>query len=393
MNRNPFPTVDIIIEVGERIVLIERKNPPHGWALPGGFVDYGESVETAAAREALEETSLEVRDLRQFRVYSDPARDPRRHTITTVFIARAEGTPRAADDAADARLVDPAAIAEPLAFDHGRIIADYLAHKGISAPAAAAGEQTDQPERNLEEKETSMLGQLLQDGSGYRKYRRIQCGEKGFFYFLKFEIITFLFSSLGGALGLFLRKVFFRRLLKKCGRGVVFGRHVTLRQPHKIEIGDNVFIDDFAVLDAKGQANGGIRIGSNCFIGRNSVLSCKEGDIDLADYVSISNNCSLLSETRLQIGRCSYISGHCYLVAGGNHKYDRRDIPIMFQESESKGGIVLAGDNWLGAGVRVLDGGNLGQGTVIGAGSVVYKPVEPYVIAVGVPAMVVKRRK
>ena len=100
--RNPAPTVDIIIEIGEAIVLIERKNPPPGWALPGGFVDYGESFEDAARREALEETGLEVQLLRQLHTYSHPDRDARRHTASTVFIATASGVPLAADDAKDA---------------------------------------------------------------------------------------------------------------------------------------------------------------------------------------------------------------------------------------------------------------------------------------------------
>ena len=126
--RNPLPTVDIIIEVGEEIVLIERKNPPYGWALPGGFVDYGESYETAAAREALEETGLAVRELRQFHTYSDPSRDPRRHTASTVFIARASGRPQAGDDAADAALFTRQTL-PPLVFDHPRILADYFAAK------------------------------------------------------------------------------------------------------------------------------------------------------------------------------------------------------------------------------------------------------------------------
>ena len=97
--RNPLPTVDIIIEVAESIVLIERRNPPHGWALPGGFVDYGESLENAAVREAREETSLEVKLIEQFHTYSDPRRDPRHHTLSTVFIGTARGEPEAADDA------------------------------------------------------------------------------------------------------------------------------------------------------------------------------------------------------------------------------------------------------------------------------------------------------
>jgi ADP-ribose pyrophosphatase YjhB (NUDIX family) len=127
--KNPTPTVDIIIEIGSRIVLIERKNPPYGWALPGGFVDYGESYEQAALREALEETGLTVTGLRQFHTYSDPGRDARQHTASTVFIGRAEGTPVAGDDAGRAALFDADNLPE-LAFDHARILADYSAAKG-----------------------------------------------------------------------------------------------------------------------------------------------------------------------------------------------------------------------------------------------------------------------
>ena len=123
--RNPVPTVDIIIEMGDKIVLIERKNPPHGWALPGGFVDYGESFETAAVREAKEETGIEVSNLQQFRTYSDPARDPRQHTASTVFIASGKGHPVAADDALRAELFGENELPE-LVFDHKRILADYF---------------------------------------------------------------------------------------------------------------------------------------------------------------------------------------------------------------------------------------------------------------------------
>jgi len=128
--RNPYPTVDIIIETGsDEIVLIERKNPPHGWALPGGFVDYGESVEQAARREAREETGLEVSLIEQFHVYSAPDRDPRHHTLSVVFIASARGEPRGQDDATRAQVFKTDRLPEPLAFDHRRIIADYLAYK------------------------------------------------------------------------------------------------------------------------------------------------------------------------------------------------------------------------------------------------------------------------
>ena len=125
---NPTPTVDCIIRIGEGIVLIRRKNPPIGWALPGGFVDRGEPLHHAAAREAKEETGLDVSLLEQFFTYSDPKRDPRLHTISTVYIADASGPPVGADDAAEARVFPLHALPTDLCFDHDRILADYRAY-------------------------------------------------------------------------------------------------------------------------------------------------------------------------------------------------------------------------------------------------------------------------
>jgi len=129
--RNPVPTVDIIIEIDredgkEGIVLIERKNPPYGWALPGGFVDYGESLEEAAIREAKEETSLDIQLKNQFYTYSDPERDPRQHTISTVYVAKAQGKPKAQDDAKEIGVFTEEEINFPLAFDHQKILRDYF---------------------------------------------------------------------------------------------------------------------------------------------------------------------------------------------------------------------------------------------------------------------------
>lgn len=131
--RNPVPTVDIIIELIDRpsrpIILIERQNPPYGWAIPGGFVDYGESVEAAAKREAIEEVSLEVDLVEQFHVYSDPNRDSRKHTISIVFIATAKGEPIAADDAKNIGVFLPWEIPSNLCFDHDRILKDYFNYR------------------------------------------------------------------------------------------------------------------------------------------------------------------------------------------------------------------------------------------------------------------------
>lgn len=132
--RNPVPTVDIIIEIlkddgQEGIILIKRKNPPYGWALPGGFVDYGESLEEAAIREAKEETSLDIRLKCQMHTYSDPGRDPRQHTITTVYIAQAEGEPVARDDAQEIAVFSRGELNFSLAFDHKKILEDYFDRK------------------------------------------------------------------------------------------------------------------------------------------------------------------------------------------------------------------------------------------------------------------------
>src|SRR5271157_2218056 len=117
--RNPLPTVDIIIKWQDGVVLIKRKNPPYGWAIPGGFVDYGESLEAAAVREAKEETGLDVRLVRQFHTYSAPERDARFHTISTVYIADGDGELKAGDDAKEAGIFDKNTLPENIAFDHG----------------------------------------------------------------------------------------------------------------------------------------------------------------------------------------------------------------------------------------------------------------------------------
>lgn len=125
-HKNPLPTVDIIIEYRGGIVMIQRKNDPCGWALPGGFVDYGETLEDAAIREAKEETGLHIKLIRQFHTYSDPERDPRRHTISTVYIAKGEGELKPGDDAMDAGVFKKDNLPEPIVFDHREILNDYF---------------------------------------------------------------------------------------------------------------------------------------------------------------------------------------------------------------------------------------------------------------------------
>ncbi len=135
--RNPLLTVDVIIEMEDKpgsIVLVSRRNEPLGWALPGGFVDYGETVEAAAARETREETGLAAVDLREFRAYSDPSRDPRGHTVSIVFTAKAAGAPRGGDDARIAQVFASDDLPEAIVFDHRTIIEDYLKAGPSKAP-------------------------------------------------------------------------------------------------------------------------------------------------------------------------------------------------------------------------------------------------------------------
>ena len=124
--KNPVSTVDIIIRYRDGIILIKRKNPPLGWALPGGFVDYGETLEAAAVREAKEETGLRVKLLRQFHTYSAPERDPRQHTISTVFLAEASGKAAAGDDAGELGTFLKDHLPDKIVFDHKQILEDYF---------------------------------------------------------------------------------------------------------------------------------------------------------------------------------------------------------------------------------------------------------------------------
>ncbi|KAM3093407.1 NUDIX domain-containing protein [Phormidesmis sp. 146-12] len=131
--RNPSPAVDMIIEMVDRphrpIVLIERLNIPYGWSLPGGFIDYGESAEAAARREALEEVGLEITLVEQFHVYSDPSRDVRQHTLSVVYLATATGEPKAGDDAKNSKITEIWEIPTNLCFDHDRILNEYLQYR------------------------------------------------------------------------------------------------------------------------------------------------------------------------------------------------------------------------------------------------------------------------
>jgi len=232
---------------------------------------------------------------------------------------------------------------------------------------------------------------FAKDKSKIAKYINLFIGKKGFLNLLKYEIITILFQDMPGALGIFFRNLFFPRLFKKVGKGVNFGKSITLRHPYKISVGDNVVIDDYCVLDAKGLDNNGICIKENIFIGRGSILSCKNGDIALEKNVVIGFNSEIFSGSKVFIGENTLISAYVYIIGGG-HDYSRVDIPILEQEKPSHG-IKIERNCWIGAGAKVFDNVTIGEDTIIGAGAVVSKNIPAFSIAAGIPARVAKSRK
>lgn len=228
-------------------------------------------------------------------------------------------------------------------------------------------------------------------GSKFKKYSDFFVGKRGFFAFLKYEIITALFAGTPGAIGIFLRGIFYRLLFKKVGKGVSFGKNITIRHPNKISIGNNAVIDDNCMLDAKGSTNTGIIIEDGVFLGRNTILSCKDGDIILRENVNLGFNCDIFSGKKIEIGKNTMIAAYVYFVAG-NYSYDSPDTPATEMDTICKG-IVVEESCWFGAKALILDGVTIGRNSIIGGAAVVTENIPPYSIAVGIPAKVIKSRK
>ena len=228
---------------------------------------------------------------------------------------------------------------------------------------------------------------LFAPGTSSRaKYAALVVGRPGLLALLKYELIISATQAWPGALGLLLRKTFYPRLLGSSGRNVVFGRDVTLRHPHKIHIGSDVVVDDHCLLDAKGESNRGIRIGNGVFIGRNTILSCKDGDIELGDEANIGFNCEIFSASRVTIGKSVLMAAYSYVI-GGDH--DRSDpTKAVLDQARTSSGVTIGDGAWIGAGAKILDGVTIGAHAVVGAGAVVNRDVPAQAVAVGVPAKV-----
>ena len=227
--------------------------------------------------------------------------------------------------------------------------------------------------------------------SSLQRYSDLIIGRRGFWPLLKYELIMLCSSWVPGALGLWLRAKLYPRLLGRCGRNVVFGMNVTLRHPHKIEIEANSVIDDNCLLDAKGGHNAGIRLGRGVFLGRNSILSCKNGDIILGNDVNIGFNCEVFSGSRVTLGNDTLVAAYCYFI-GGDHDPQDVEASVTRQAARSQG-IAVGEKCWFGAGVKVLDGIKIGHNCILGAGAVVTKSIPDYAVAVGVPAKPIRDRR
>lgn len=221
----------------------------------------------------------------------------------------------------------------------------------------------------------------------WQQYAALVVGKTDLLSLLKYELITFFLANLPGAIGMYLRSKFFPLLLDEVGSNTVFGRGITLRHPHKIKIGENVIIDDNCILDAKGEINSGISIGNSVFIGRNTIIYCKDGDIKIHPQVNIGANCDVYSKCRVEIGKGTMIAAYSYIMSGGRYDY-KSGIPLVEQSSYSNGPTIIGEGCWLGAKTVVHDGISIGDRAVIGAGAVVTKNIPTQVVAVGVPAKV-----
>ncbi len=224
-----------------------------------------------------------------------------------------------------------------------------------------------------------------------QKYQDLFVGNRNIGSLIYYELCTLFINPIQGALGLALRKFLFPPLFARTGKNVMFGHHISIRSPGNISIGNNTVVDDFTTLSFRGTDEHSMKLGDNVLIGRLSMLKTRGGSIDIHDHVHVGPNCHLGTAGTLTVGQYSLVGSNCF-IGGLQHGYDDTDKPMVKQALQSRGGVTIGKDVWLGAGVTVMDGVNIGDGAIIGAGSVVTRDIPSYTIAVGTPARVTKKR-
>jgi len=228
-------------------------------------------------------------------------------------------------------------------------------------------------------------------GSAFRKYRELNYGNISLGRALLCEFLFCALGGMSGALGLFLRSKLYPLVFGRVGPGTVFGRNMTIRHPHRIRLGTGVILDDQSVIDAKGETNEGITVGDGVYVGRNTIIYCKNGNIRIGDRVNISSNCQLVSSNDMTVGEYSVVGAYAYLLSGGGYDYEPSSPRFAEQNGFITKGPLTVGPNcWLGAGIVVMDAASIGEHCVVAAGAVVTQPVPPHTVVGGVPARVLK---
>lgn len=223
-------------------------------------------------------------------------------------------------------------------------------------------------------------------------YRDLTVGDVGTVRFIAWELLTMLIAPLPGGIGFLLRKTLYPRLFASFGKSVIIGRNVTIRHPHRIHIGDNVTVDDGALLDGRGAQGEGMRLEEGVMINRGCMILAKHGDIRVGAHASIGANSVIVSMDGVDIGAKVMFAGGCYISTGA-YRVDDAPGPIMDQPAYSDGPVVIGDGAWLGTGTIVLDAARIGAGSVIGAGSLVTDAIADNSIAVGTPAKVRRQRR
>lgn len=228
--------------------------------------------------------------------------------------------------------------------------------------------------------------------SFFGKYQDLVIGSRSIKALILYELCTLLINPLQGGLGLVLRKLFSPLLFKCVGKKVVFGHHHGLLAPHRISIGNNSVVDDYVMLSCRGTDDNFITIGNNVLLGRFTLVKTRAGNIIIGDHSHIGPNNHLGTAGELRIGKYCLIGSNCQ-IGGLQHGHEDTEIPMVKQPLISRGGVQIEDDVWLGTNVMIMDGVTVGQGAIIGAGSVVTKNIPPFAVAVGTPAKVIKTRE
>ncbi len=233
------------------------------------------------------------------------------------------------------------------------------------------------------------------DKSAMQRYQELALGTDSFYYLLKYELIMLFASKLPGALGLVVRKKLYPMLLGSVGRNVIFGQGVTLRHGLKVHIGDNVVIDDYVTLDAKGIDNDGMKIGDNVIVSRGVVFSCKNANLYIGSDCTFGINTLVqaVDGSDVVIGNDVLVAAYVYIIGCGPYGTDKLDVPFKKQGIISKGGIHISDNVWLGSGSQIMDGVKIGTGSIVGSNSVVNKSIGTNIVSAGIPSKTLKVRQ